>query len=99
MMLASVVVQVIQQFNVLSDKAKSQAPVGLHRHGMKACPVTAEAMQAPGRAGQVLRASCHIQRRQQLAQPGGMDGLYAPGTAHRKETLKALMPERQDHTL
>jgi hypothetical protein len=66
----------------------------LHRHGEEAGAVTGQAMQAPGRAGEVFRAGGGVQGGQHFPQALGVDRLNAGLLAGQEEGFQPLVAER-----
>jgi hypothetical protein len=89
----SVVIQIIQQFNIRANKPEGQSPICLYGQGIEPGTVARQSMQAPGRAAQVLRPTRSTQGGQQLAQALGVNGLNTCHAARLEIRLKAFVSE------
>lgn len=98
-MCLSVVIQVVQQFNVHADKTKTQTLIGLHRDRIEASPVARQPVKAPGRPRQVLRPGGDIQGGQQFSQALCMNRLNAAHAPTCEKRFKAFVPECENRKL
>jgi len=93
----SVIVLVIDQVGISSDKDKRNSPISTHPNRPCALTVALEWMQYQSGQSHVLRLRCGAQLRQNQPQSIRMLRLNARFAARLKEALKALVPDSTDH--
>lgn len=95
----SVVVQIVDEFDVLPNESEDHAPVAVDRDRVEPPQLTGQRMQAPPGRCEIARLRRGIQGGQLQPELGRMLRLYSGLGATSKERLEALVSEAPDHIL
>lgn len=91
------VVEVIDQFDILTDKAKDHSPIAGHADRPKARQIALERVEPHTRSVHVIRLQSDVQRGKYPTQSANVISPYTLGIAGLVEGLEAFMSEGFDH--
>lgn len=93
----SVVVQIVDEFDVLPNESENHAPVAVDRDRVEPLELAGQRMQAPPGCSEIARLRRGIQCRQLQLQPRRVLRLDTGLAASSEECLEAFVSEAPDH--